>query len=140
MKLKNIFLVFSLCSLFGIYGYIKKNNPGKRVGQSFVVKKMLWGKWVSDKDKKDVLIFHKSFCVNVYDGRVIDTSSYVLSTSCKISDSSKSVDSFNAYLIFINAYSETTYHECNEIMCLDKGVLSYQNSSTGSLHVFTKAK
>jgi hypothetical protein len=101
---------------------------------------MLWGKWVSDNDKKDVLIFHKSFCVDVYDGRVIDTSSYVLSTSCNISDSSKSVDSFNACLIFINAYSDTTYHECNEIMGLDKGVLSYQNSSTGSLHVFTKAK
>ena len=138
MKLKSVLLIVGSCSLFCIYGFIKKSNSSKNEAQSFVDRKMLWGKWLSTKDSKSILIFDDSVCKDSYGAKIIDSLHYLLSISCNRSDSSKSVDLATAHLIFFN--DDSSLKECNEVLTLDKTTLSYMNSTNGSIHIINKVR
>lgn len=122
----------------GLYGFGHSTNITSVNHKRAVVieEKMLWGRWRSNVDKKAVLVFKPYICIDYYGRRIIDTLRYRLGKSCNISDASKKVSLFNAYLIYYN--DDSKFKECNEILNLDKTTLSYRNDASGKIHEFSR--
>ena len=136
--MKYIFFAVMIIAAMCFYSFRHHTNmaSAERKRAKIIEEKMLWGKWRSNIDDNNILVFKPSICLDYYGKRIIDTLRYSLGKTCDIADTGKRITLFDAYLIYFNA--DTTFKECNEILNLDKSTLSYKNNVTGTMHVFYK--
>jgi hypothetical protein len=85
-------------------------------------KKLILGKWISSQDRKSAIVFTDSTCIDIYDGKAMETYSYTLKKD-RLTETGSDGDIYEY-----------------DVMGLSKTKLTLMYLSRGNLLFFEKAK
>ena len=133
-------LLIAVFLMLGLNNDCLHTSNGPRLDTQEIKESMLLGKWVSDEDKKFVMVFTKSkVCNYYYDKKITQTFYFTLSKSCSFSDSTKAIAStLNAYVLMFSERRQKM--KCYEILNLDGKTISLVWETNGRTDMFTKIK
>ncbi len=96
----------------------------------------LSGKWVSEKDKLNIIVFKGGTLYQYYDDELEEKGSFFLGNNCKV----KNVILNQNKPVFLNEVNPDNSITCNEIVSLTKNRLTLMYSENGKITAFIKQK
>ncbi len=96
----------------------------------------LSGKWVSEKDKLNIIVFKGGTLYQYYDDELEEKGSFFLGNNCKV----KNVILNQNKPVFLNEVNPDNSITCNEIVSLTKNRLTLMYSENGRITAFIKQK
>jgi hypothetical protein len=134
--MKKILIIFVLAILISITSYGQVKNTSTTDPIHLIDNKLLIGEWHSESDVQYILVFEKEKFIELYGKDTTDNMYYKLSSTCNLQSSTSKIKLEKAYLLFYS--NNGSVKQCNEILNLKGGTLSWMNNTNGKIFVFKK--